>query len=62
MLISPLDLTGVYYRMSIPEEFDDEFVDIAMPTHSTSTNKNKRIGIEVDVTNIKGKMDIMSLL
>ena len=40
--------------MSLNEEFDDEFADIALPTHSTSTNKYKRIGIEVDVTNIKG--------
>ena len=56
MLISPLDLIGVYYRMSLQEEFDDEFVDIAMPTHSTSTNKFKRIGIEVDVTSIKGEL------
>ena len=36
------------------EEFDDEFADLALPTHTSSNNKNKRIGIEVDVTNIKG--------
>ena len=37
------------------EEFDDEFADLAIPTHTANTNKLKRIGIEVDVTTIKGK-------
>ena len=40
---------------SLNEEFDDEFVDLTIPVHTANTNKLKRIGIEVDVTSIKGK-------
>ena len=36
------------------EEFDDEFADLTIPTHTANSNKLKRIGIEVDVTSIKG--------
>ena len=45
-----------YSRMSSSQdEFDDEFVDLTVPVHTAKNNKYKRIGIEVDVTSIKGK-------
>ena len=40
----------------ITDEFDDEFADLTIPVHTANTNKLKRIGIEVDVTTIKGKI------
>ena len=36
------------------DEYDDEFADLTIPVHTANTNKLKRIGIEVDVTSIKG--------
>ena len=41
---------------STNDDFDDEFADLTIPTHTANSNKLKRIGIEVDVTTIKGKI------
>ena len=41
------------------DEFDDEFADLTIPVHAANSNKLKRIGIEVDVTSIKGIMTVI---